>query len=60
MLVNAYYLTPDGNLQKDLSREQIIEAYKSKNGLLWVDVSETTEEDGRFFEQDLHLHRLII
>ncbi len=60
MPIKAYYLTPDGNLQRDLSREQIIEAYESKKGLLWVDVSETTVEDGQFLEQDLHLHRLAV
>ena len=60
MSVKAYYLTPDGNLQRDLSREQIIEAYESKKGLLWVDISETTAEDGRFLEQDLQLHHLAV
>jgi magnesium transporter len=60
MSVKAYYLTPDGNLQRDLSREQIIEAYESKKGLLWVDISETTAEDGRFLEQDLRLHSLAV
>lgn len=60
MSIKAYYLTPDGHLHHDLSREQITEAYESKKGLLWVDVSETTEEDGRFLEQDLHLHPLAV
>ena len=60
MPIKAYYLTPEGNLQHDLSREQIIGAYESKKGLLWVDISETTEEDGRFLEQDLHFHHLAV
>lgn len=60
MPVKAFYLTPDGDLQHDLVREQIIAAYESKKGLLWVDVSETTEEDRHFLEQDLHLHHLAV
>ncbi len=60
MPIKAYYLTPDGSLQRDLSREQIIGAYETKKGLLWVDVSETTEEDGQFLERELYLHHLAV
>lgn len=60
MPIKAYYLTSDGNLQSDLSQAQIIEAYESKQGLLWVDISETTGEDGQFLEQDLRLHHLAV
>lgn len=60
MPIKAYYLTPDENLQRDLTGEQIMAAYESKKGWLWVDISETTDEDGRFLEQDLHLHHLAV
>ncbi len=54
MPIKAYYLAPDGNIQHDLSKDELIKAYESKQGLLWVDVSETTEEEGIFLEQSLH------
>jgi len=60
MAIEVYYLAPDGNLQRDLPRDEIIKAYESKRGLLWVDVSETTEEDGKFLEQSLHFHHLAV
>lgn len=40
--------------------EQIIQAYESKKGLLWGNISEITAEDGQFLEQDLHLHTLAV
>ena len=43
MSIRAYYLTTDGTLQRDLSEEQIKAAFESDEGLLWVDISETTE-----------------
>ena len=60
MSIKAYYLAPDGNLQRDLSEDEIIKAYESKQGLLWVDVSETTEDEGKFLEQSLHFHHLAV
>ncbi|MGD9143118.1 MAG: magnesium/cobalt transporter CorA [Dehalococcoidia bacterium] len=60
MSIKAYFLTPEGTLQSDLTLQQIHEAYSSKQGLLWVDVSETTAEDGRFLEHELGLHNLAV
>ncbi len=60
MPVKAYYMTPDGNLQKDLTAEDIVKAYKAKQGLLWADVSETTEEDGNLLEQMIGFHHLAV
>ena len=60
MAIKTYYLAPDDNLQLDLSKDEIIKAYESKQGLLWVDVAETTEDDGKFLEQDLHFHHLAV
>ena len=59
MPINVYYLAPDG-LQHDLSEDEVVTAYESKQGLLWVDISETTEEDGEFLGQGLHFHRLAV
>ena len=60
MPIKAYYLAPDGNLRYELTEEEIVQAYESKQGLLWVDVYETTEDDGRFLEQSLHFHHLAV
>ncbi len=60
MSIKAYFLTPEGNLQTDLTRQQIQEAYSSRQGLLWVDISETTEEEGQFLEHNLGLHHLAV
>ncbi|MFC1914017.1 magnesium/cobalt transporter CorA [Chloroflexota bacterium] len=60
MPIKAYYMAPDGNLQRDLAEEEIVRDYESKQGLLWIDVSETTEEDGKFLEQRFHFHHLAV
>jgi magnesium transporter len=60
MPLRSYYLRPDGTVQRDLSKQQIKDAYESGEGLLWVDVEETTEEDGWFLEHDLRFHHLAI
>jgi len=58
MTYQAYYLSPEGRINQNLSREEIKRAYDSKEGLLWIDISETTEEDGELLEQGLGLHHL--
>ena len=60
MSIQSYYLTPEGNLQTDLSRPKIQEAFSSQKGLLWVDFSEITEDEGQFLEQDLGFHHLAV
>ncbi|MFB0557442.1 MAG: magnesium/cobalt transporter CorA [Dehalococcoidia bacterium] len=60
MTIKAYYLTAEGDLRRDLSEEEIRTAFESKQGLLWVDIMETTEEDGKFLEQSLHFHHLAV
>ncbi|HJX70241.1 MAG TPA: hypothetical protein VJ441_04015 [Dehalococcoidia bacterium] len=50
MPFKAYYLSPEGNLQRDLTGEEIKAAFESRQGLLWVDIVETTEEDGKFLD----------
>ena len=56
----AYYLTTDGTLQRELSEEQIKAAFESGEGLLWMDIMETTEEDGRFLERVFRFHHLAV
>jgi len=60
MSYNAYYLSPEGDLRKDLNEDEIRVSYESKQGLLWVDVCDTTEEDGQFLEKAFKFHHLAI
>jgi magnesium transporter len=58
MSCQAYYLSPEGQLHQNLGREEIRNAYQSRQGLLWIDICETAQEDGEFLEKDLGLHHL--
>jgi magnesium transporter len=60
MPIKAFYMAPDGQLRQDLSEDEIVAAYAAKQGLLWVDVGETTGADGDFLEQRLGLHALAV
>jgi len=37
MVFTAYYLAPDGELQRELTEDQVKSYYDSGEGLLWVD-----------------------
>jgi magnesium transporter len=60
MPFQAYYLSPDGKLQRDLTETQIKKICDSRQGLLWVDISETTPEDGKLLQETLKLHPLAV
>ena len=60
MPYKALYLTPGGQLKKDLTEEEIMAAYQSKEGVLWVDVFEATKEDGQFLSRNFDLHPLTV
>ncbi len=60
MPYKAFYLTPDGELQMNLNEEQIKTAFESQVGILWVDIGDTTEEDGHFLERVFDFHPLTI
>jgi len=60
MPFNAYHLTPAGDLQRDLDEDRVRAALASGEGLLWVDICDTTEEDGRFLERTFGFHHLAV
>jgi magnesium transporter len=60
MPLNAYYLTPEGSLQKDLPEADIAAARASGTGLLWIDAAEVTAEDGAVLERLFGFHRLAV
>lgn len=60
MPYTAYYLSPDGKLQRNISQIEIKTAFESRQGLLWVDITETTEEDASFLGQTFNFHHLAV
>ncbi len=60
MPYKAFYLNPEGELQRELNEREIKAAYEAKQGMLWVDISETTEEDGKFLERVFDFHHLAV
>lgn len=60
MPFKAYYLDPAGKLRQNLTEEEVTEAVALGEGLLWVDIAETTEEDGKFLHRVFHFHPLTI
>jgi len=47
-------------MQRDLSEEQTKAAFESREGLLWVDIMETTEEDGNYLGRTFNFHHLAV
>lgn len=60
MPFTAYYLDPAGKLRKNLNEQEIQAAHTSEEGLLWVDISETTQGDGEFLSKVFQFHPLTI
>ena len=60
MAFKAYYLSPEGDIRLGLKQQEVRPAFESKQGLLWIDISETKEEDGEFLERTLGLHHLAV
>ena len=56
----TYYMSPEGTLQREPSEEEILAILKSKQGLIWLDICETTEEDGLFLERVFGFHHLSV
>lgn len=60
MPFKAYYLGPDGNIRLGLDEKESKAAFASAQGLLWVDISETTDEDGEFLARSFGFHHLAV
>ena len=60
MAFKTYYLNPEGVLLTDLTEDQVKDSFESGKGLIWVDISDTTEEDAKFLERVFGLHPLAI
>ena len=60
MPIRAYYLDSEFRLATDLSEAAMGQALEEGQGLLWVDVSETSETDGAFLEKVFRSHALAV
>ena len=60
MPVKTFYLEPGGDLQTNLAEDTVTAAYRSGLGLLWVDITGVSEEEGDYMERCFGFHRLAI
>jgi magnesium transporter len=60
MIVKGYYLSPENEMKRNLTENEIETAFESRQGLLWVDISGATEEEGAFLKRNFHFHHLAI
>ena len=60
MPYRSYYYSESGALTSELTRSQMQAALESGKGLLWVDIFETTADDGALLADVFHFHRLAI
>jgi len=60
MAFKAYYLTPAGELKCGISEAEVKTAFESQQGLLWVDIVETTEGDAEFLSKNFNFHKLAV
>ena len=60
MAIKAYYLSPDNALSSDLQKEQLLDIFMKRQGLLWIDINDPSDEDRILLEQDLGFHHLAV
>jgi magnesium transporter len=60
MPYKAYYLAPAGELKCGISEAEVKAAFESRQGLLWVDIVETTEGDAEFLSKNFNFHKLAV
>ncbi|MFA5368371.1 MAG: magnesium/cobalt transporter CorA, partial [Dehalococcoidia bacterium] len=60
MPFKACYLSDEGDLRHDIGEAEVKAAYDSRRGLLWVDISQTTVDDGAFLSGSFAFHQLAI
>jgi magnesium transporter len=58
-MIRSFYLTENGDVRTDLSREAIVEAINA-NGVLWVDFFRATREEITLLSEVFHFHPLAI
>ncbi len=56
----SFYLSPTNDLRADLTPGELRDVYRSRRGLLWVDVGDMSEEDGEFIFKTFGFHPLAV
>jgi len=60
MKFTAFYMSPQGEVHRNLTLEDIQTYRESGAGLLWMDIVDANDKDGAFLEQVFKLHPLAI
>ncbi|MFC1899460.1 magnesium/cobalt transporter CorA [Chloroflexota bacterium] len=60
MSYTAYHLTTAGEVNGNITQDQMKSIYGSGEGLLWIDMLQMTKEDGQFLEDTFDFHPLAI
>lgn len=60
MPFTAHYLSPAGDTRLHLDERGVHEALQAGEGTLWVDVFDTTPEDGEFLSRVFKFHQLAV
>lgn len=58
-MIRSFYLTENGDVRTDLTREEIVKAMDS-NGVLWVDFFRATKDEITLLSEVFHFHPLAI
>lgn len=56
----AYYLSHEGDFRSCVSEEEVRAAFQSNQGILWVDICDTTDEHAKFLARNFGFHPLAI
>jgi magnesium transporter len=56
----AFYIDPGGELKTDLTEDDVQAAFATGDGLLWVDIAETLDDDMAFVNRVFNFHPLTI
>ncbi len=59
-MIRSLYRAPDGDIRRELGRDDMVAALERKEGLLWVFVSGTGESERRLLSEVFHFHDLAI
>lgn len=60
MSCTSYYQAPHGELVSNLSADDIVSAFNSGSGLLWLDFVDPDEQDRLFLEEICRFHHLAV
>ena len=60
MELKIFYLSPEGDFKSNIDEEAMRALFQSQQGTLWVDICDSTDEQGNFLERNFGFHPLAI